>query len=96
YSLMLRWSAGHSRIDGNERVDASTKSAATGNSSAASDLPGPACLRKRIPRSASAIKHTEHEKLKKNWLVVWKESPRCDKYRCIGLAGPSKAYIKMV
>lgn len=62
YSLLLRWTAGHVKIEGNELADEEAKLAAEGLTSAATLLPRP--LRKPLKQNKAAAKQTHNVKLK--------------------------------
>ena len=72
--LTFRWSAGHVRIEGNEKADKEAKKAVEGESSATTDLPS--YLRKPIKHSLSAIHQAHYDVLKQKWAAAWITSPR--------------------
>ncbi|KAI0261466.1 hypothetical protein BC834DRAFT_785204, partial [Gloeopeniophorella convolvens] len=77
--LTVRWTAGHSGIEGNKQVDEDAKLAAAGLTSNKKDLPAP--LHKLFPRSASAIKQAANDAIKVKWKQKWAKSPRYDQYK---------------
>ena len=60
--LTLRRTPGHEGIEGNERADEEAKRAAKGLSSPTSELPQ--VLRRRLPASASSLRHNFKAHLK--------------------------------
>jgi ribonuclease HI len=74
YSLMLRWTAGHVEIEGNELADVEAKKAAEGTTSEAAALPR--FLRKPLKHSKSAAKQSHKTRLKDIWNREWNDSPR--------------------
>jgi hypothetical protein len=62
YALIIRWTAGHEGIEGNEAADVEAKKAAEGQSSEKHLLP--TYLRKLLLINPTAIKRTYHDLLK--------------------------------
>ena len=69
------WTPGHEDIDGNERADEAAKSAASGYTSNARDLPT-FLRRKPLPVSISATRQLLKKKIKTRWQTEWKTSKR--------------------
>ena len=93
--LTFRWSAGHVGIKGNEDADKEAKAAVEGESSDKKELP--ACLRKRIGYSLSAIRQARNEKIKLKWTAQWTKSPRHHRHRFKDLLTPySQTYLKYI
>jgi ribonuclease HI len=65
YSLTLRWTAGHTGIQGNEEADIEAKRAAEGHSSIAQLLPR--ILRRTLAVSTSAVKQKHSSVAKSEW-----------------------------
>ena len=78
FSLTLRWTAGHTGIQGNEEADTEAKTAAAGRSSDKNLLPP--ILRHPLALSTSAVKKKHKERLKDAWVKRWRESPREKEY----------------
>jgi ribonuclease HI len=79
YSLMIRWTAGHSSIPGNEEADEEAKKAVEGKSTDAAKLPK--LLRKRLEISKSATIASVATERKKRWRREWIASPRYTKFK---------------
>lgn len=77
--LTIRWTPGHSDVEGNEYADRQAKDAATGNSSPTNRLPQ-VLRRKPLPFSKSALKQEHQAKLKSLWEAEWSKSPRYAKF----------------
>ena len=93
YSLSIRWTAGHSGIEGNEEVDEEAKAAAEGQTSDTAQLPK--LLRKPLKVSRSAARQKLNEHIKEKWVKAWKKSPRYDKMKHIDSSLPSRKYIEL-
>src|SRR6266852_9745955 len=74
YSLMLRWTAGHVGIPGNELADKEAKRAAAGLSSAKSILPK--LLRHPLTTNPSAVHRKRNTEVKLRWKNKWRSSKR--------------------
>ena len=68
YSLTLRWTAGHSGIEGNEKADRAAKAAAGGTTSDKHLLPS--LLRRELTSNPSALNGKRNEKIKEKWKEV--------------------------
>ena len=89
------WTPGHEGIDGNERADKSAKTAASGQSSAAKDLP-PFLRRKPLPVSISATKQLLKRTIKARWDTEWKASKRHTDSNKIDASLPSDNFLHIV
>jgi ribonuclease HI len=95
YSLVVRWTTGHSGIKGNEEADKEAKTAAEGNSSAAKDLP--AYIRKTIKKSTSALKQDNNKRLNEAWKAEWNESERYKRFKAPDIISPaSKKFLALI
>jgi ribonuclease HI len=94
YSLMLRWTAGHVDIKGNELADKEAKLAAEGTTSEASHLPK--TLKKPLKYNKSAAKQAHNTKLKDTWNKAWHKSPRMQKSKLIDSTIPSQKFLKLI
>ena len=94
YSLMLRWTAGHISIAGNEKADNEAKKAVAGLSSDKELLP--AYLRKPLLINPSAVKQKLIDKLKKDWSKEWLKSKRGKIMSKIDNTTPSNKFIKTI
>ena len=93
YSLLLRWTAGHMKIEGNEMADEEAKAAAEGLTSEALSLPR--ALRKPLKQNKSAAKQSHNSKLKAAWHKEWQKSPRAWKLKHIDPSLPSPKFLKL-
>jgi len=71
---MLRWSAGHCSIKGNEKVDGEAKKAVSGTTSSAKLLPP--YLRKTLLTNPAAVKRAYSNNLINTWKADWLSSTR--------------------
>ena len=94
FSLMIRWTAGHSGIPGNEEADEEAKKAAEGTTTGATHLPK--LLRKTLKYSKSAAIQEENMARKKRWTREWITSPRYAKFKHIDASLPSRKFIKLI
>ena len=94
YSLLLRWTAGHVNIEGNELADKEAKLAAGGKTSNNTALPK--TLRKPMKFSKSAAKQAHNEKLKNIWCGSWHKSPHAQKTTHIDPSLPSPKFLKLI
>ena len=94
FSLMLRWTAGHTGIPGNEEADEEAKKAAEGSTSDASQLPK--ILRKPLKRSKTAAIQEERTARNIRWRQDWVASPRYAKFHKIDSSIPSRRFIKLI
>ena len=93
YSLTLRWTAGHVKIEGNELADEEAKKAAEGTTSDPSTLPK--ILKKPLKRNKSAAKQCYKDKLKHAWIREWQNSPRAQRLMHIDPSLPSLKFLKL-
>jgi ribonuclease HI len=90
----VRWTPGHFRIEGNEKVDELAKEAAEGISSIKSRLPP--IGRAPLPYSKSAIKQKFAEKIKRRAKKMCTGSPRYNRVSQINNSLPSKTFLNMI
>ena len=93
YSLTLRWTAGHVKIEGNELADEEAKLAAEGTSSDTKTLPKP--LKKALKHNKSVAKQCHNSKLKQAWNREWQKSPRAQRLKLIDPSLPSPKFLKL-
>lgn len=91
YKLVIRWTAGHEGIEGNEEADREAKKAAEGTNSERRALP--AYLRKPLPINPAAVKRAYHDTLKKEWDESWRKSTRGRRIGRIAGETPSKKFL---
>jgi len=94
FKLVLRWTAGHVGIEGNEKADKEAKKAANGSNSPAKQLPR--YLRKPLPLNPSAVKRKHEEELKKKWKTDWHASERGSKLLSTDSTTPSDKFLKTI
>ncbi|KAH9019426.1 hypothetical protein EDB85DRAFT_2153746 [Lactarius pseudohatsudake] len=94
YALTVRWTAGHTGIEGNEEADEEAKKVAEGTSSPASLLP--TLLKKGIKTSKSAVKQALHAKRKTKWREEWEKSTRYEKTKRFDPSLPSRKFIELI
>ena len=87
YSLMLRWTAGHKGISGNELADKEAKRAAEGLSSDKNSLP--TFLKQKLTINPSAVQQNFDAGLKQKWKNEWWNSERGQKISKIDINTPS-------
>jgi ribonuclease HI len=92
YSMIIRWTAGHEGIVGNEAADEEAKRAADGLTTDKPMLPS--YLRKCLPINPAAVKRAYHDKLKKKWTEDWRNSARGRKTAKLDESTPSKKLLK--
>jgi hypothetical protein len=94
YMLMLRWTAGHEGIDGNELVDEEAKKAAKGQSSPPPTLPR--LLRQKLKISTAALKQVHNKEVKTRWKNKWAKSLRGKRDHQIDNSSPSAQFIEAI
>ena len=87
YGLVVRWTAGHCGIKGNEVADGEAKNAAEGNSSPLTDIPR--YIRSNIKQSISALKQQCKQEVKDHWKMEWNESERFKRFKAPDIVTPS-------
>jgi ribonuclease HI len=90
--LLVRWTPGHTDIEGNEMADFHAKSAILDGSSDTL----PKFLRKRLPKSKSALRQARNAKLQEVATAGWRRSPRYARLANIDPALPSPSYLRLV
>jgi hypothetical protein len=91
YSLMLRWTAGHVGIPGNELADGEAKRAAAGLSSHKSTLPK--LLRRPLTINPSAVHRKQNTEIKQRWKNKWRNSKRGKTFAKIDPKSPSPRFL---
>ena len=94
YSLRLRWTAGHVKIEGNELADEEAKLASEGKTSKAALLPR--ILRKQLKVNKSAVKQAHKLKLKNAWKRDWLNTPRANRLKHLDSSMPSMKFVKLI
>ena len=94
YSLRLRWTAGHVKIEGNELADEEAKLASEGTTSEATLLPR--ILKKQLKFNKSAAKQAHKAKLKRTWQKEWLNTPRANRLKHIDPSMPSLKFVKLI
>ena len=95
YSLLVRWTAGHCGIKGNELADKEAKRAAGRHSSTDKDLPG--YIRKAMKRSISALRQEHSKKANAEWKKEWNESERFKRFKAPDIVSPSsKKFLSLI
>ena len=89
----LAWISGHSRVQGNEKVDEEAKRAAQGDSSPQHILPP--LLQGELPTSMAAVKQDFHRELMDRWKVMWMASPRQPKLSWLDPCFTYRHYAKL-
>lgn len=94
YTLMIRWTARHEDIEGNEIIDREAKRAAEGLASIKELLP--AYLRKPLLMNPSAVKRAYSDQLKSSWGDTWRKSIRGSKMHQIDTSTLSNKFLKAI
>jgi len=95
FRITVRWTAGHSGIEGNEKADAEAKRAAEGNSSNKAELPR--YLKKKLKKSISALRQTYSDGVNKEWNEKWRTSERYNRFQTSDTLPPhSTKYLKLI
>ena len=94
YSLSIKWTAGHSRIEGNEAADKEAKAAAEGKTSDVVQLPRMLKMPLKISRSAAC--QQINKQVKEEWVKTWKTSPRYDKMKHLDPSLPLRKFIELI
>jgi hypothetical protein len=79
YLLTLRWTAGHSGIEGNERADKAAKATAGGTTTDKKLLPP--FLHHQLTINPTALKRKHNKTIKEKWKSKWRSSPRGVKWQ---------------
>ena len=94
YHLLVRWTAGHVGIKGNEKADSEAKKAADGHSSRRRELP--AYVRKTIKSSISAHSQVYNKRANEEWKEEWVASDRYKRLRAPDTVPPaSKKFLTL-
>jgi hypothetical protein len=94
FALMLRWTAGHVGIPGNELADKEAKRAAGGLCSDKNLLP--LYLKRGLTINPSAVQRSHSEELKQNWKRRWRESKRGQSLIKIDKNSPSAHFLHRI
>ena len=94
YALTIKWTAGHSGIQGNEEVDMEAKKVVEGLTTALAKLPK--SLKKTLKKSKSAGRQRQQEDIKGNWRKEWASSPQYEKLKHIDSSLPSCKFIELI
>jgi len=92
--LMLRWTAGHISIPGNEKVDREAKKAADNHTSDKEHLPP--YLRKPLLINSSAVTRKRNDKLNGKWKRDWHKTERGKRTRKIDSTTPLTKFLKTI
>jgi hypothetical protein len=94
YSLMLRWTAGHINIEGNEAADKEVKLAVDGTNSPPESLPR--ILKKPLKYNKSAAKQCHKTKLKNTWNNDWQQLLCMHRLKIIDPSLPLSNFLKII
>ena len=94
YSLMFRWTAGHSGITGNKEVDGEAKKATEGLMLDTKLLPP--LLRKPLKVNKSALRQCKKESLKTRWKKEWSMLERTPRINALDPSLPSNKYLELI
>ena len=92
--VTVHWIPGHSGVRGNERADINAKWAARGDSSPTNKLP--ACLRKALPVSKTAMRRQYNKRLMEEATCMWRAFLRSTKVSQIDVAFSLSRFRKLV
>jgi len=91
---VIRWTARHKGIEGNEIVDREAKKAVEGHTSDKELIP--AYLRKPLLTNLSAVKRAYSNQIKNKWNNTWRKSKRGGKMHQIDVSTPSNKFLKAI
>jgi ribonuclease HI len=94
YSLMVRWTAGHSGIPGNEKADKEAKTAAEGLTTNKKHLPP--LLRRKLTVNPTALKRKYNKSLKVKWKEKWRNTPHGVKLAKLDDTTPSATFLDLI
>jgi len=94
YSLLLRWTAGHISIPGNELADSEAKRAAAGHTTSHEHLPP--YLRKPLLINPSAVIRKRNDDLKMEWKREWLKTKKGKRMLQIDDTTPSTKFLKTI
>ena len=91
---MLRWTAGHCGIEGNEIADREAKAAVQGHTSDKKLLPS--LLRHKLTNHSTALKQHHDAIIKEKWKVEWRSSMQGRKMAELDNTTPSLKFIDSI
>jgi len=94
YSLLLRWTAGHISIPGNELADSKVKRAAASHTTSHEHLPP--YLRKPLLINPLAVIRKQNDDLKIEWKREWLKTKKGKRTLQIDDTTPSTKFLKMI
>jgi ribonuclease HI len=94
YSLTLRWTAGHTGIQGNDAADREAKKAARGTTSDKNLLPH--LLKRGLTTNSTASRKSLNKTINEKWKTNWRNSPRGIKMRTIDDTTPSSTFLNLI
>src|SRR5882757_1681027 len=95
YSLTIRWTAGHSRIPGNEKADREAKHVAAGYGSDRKDLLR--YVQSKIKHSISALQQANNKKRNETWKKEWQGSKGYKHFKAKDTALPTlQKYLSLI
>ena len=94
YSLLIRWTAGHVGIAGNERADKEAKIAANGTTSDKKLLPLLLCS--KLVANLVALKQYHNKMTKNKWKTKWGRSQRGARMVMLDDKTPSNKFLNII
>ena len=94
YSITLRWTAGHTGIQGNNKADREAKKAARGTTSDKKLLPH--LLKRKLTTNPAAVKKNLNKVINAKWKTRWRNSSRGTKMRTLDDTTPSNTFLNLI